>query len=241
LYLQHQGLLPVVQELQRRGWLSKRWQTRKGHFRGGRPFTKSHLHRLLTNVVYVGQIKYKDEVHPGEHPAIVDRQVWQQVQDCLRRNGHAKRPALRQRQGALLQGLLVCRPCGCAMTPTHADRAGSRRYRYYVCTNALQRGRQVCPSKSLGAAALEQFVTEQIQTLAQDRSPSAGKHPALAAFADRAAWAALPAAEQARRLRAVLQRVDYDGTNGNVSITVRPAGPETATKDVASEVKEPNS
>src|SRR5262245_41734145 len=35
LYLQHQGLLPVVQELERRGWTGKRWQTRKGHERGG--------------------------------------------------------------------------------------------------------------------------------------------------------------------------------------------------------------
>src|SRR5580704_4098780 len=30
LYLEYQSLLPLVQELERRGWLSKRWQTRKG-------------------------------------------------------------------------------------------------------------------------------------------------------------------------------------------------------------------
>jgi len=28
LYLEHQALLPVVQELERRGWVGKRWQTR---------------------------------------------------------------------------------------------------------------------------------------------------------------------------------------------------------------------
>ena len=27
LYLEHQSLLPVVQELERRGWANKRWQT----------------------------------------------------------------------------------------------------------------------------------------------------------------------------------------------------------------------
>ena len=30
LYLQHESLLPVVQELERRGWTNKRWKTRGG-------------------------------------------------------------------------------------------------------------------------------------------------------------------------------------------------------------------
>src|SRR5688500_19121610 len=38
LYLRHQGLLPVVQELNRRNWRTKRWTTRKLTQRGGRPF-----------------------------------------------------------------------------------------------------------------------------------------------------------------------------------------------------------
>src|SRR5262249_41842208 len=43
LYLEHQSLLPVVQELERRGWVNKRWQTRKGPERGGKPFTRTNL------------------------------------------------------------------------------------------------------------------------------------------------------------------------------------------------------
>jgi Recombinase zinc beta ribbon domain len=41
-------------------------------------------------------------------------------------------------------GLLRCRPCGCAMTPTHATKGG-KRYRYYVCSSALRQGRE-CPA-----------------------------------------------------------------------------------------------
>src|SRR5579859_5188938 len=37
LYLEHEGLVPVVQELNRRGWVTKRWTTRKGRVRGGLP------------------------------------------------------------------------------------------------------------------------------------------------------------------------------------------------------------
>jgi recombinase/resolvase-like protein len=67
LYLEYQSLLPVVQELARRGWRTKRWTTRQGLERGGRPFTKTRLHHLLTNIAYIGKVRYKDELHPGEH------------------------------------------------------------------------------------------------------------------------------------------------------------------------------
>jgi site-specific DNA recombinase len=39
LYLEHESLLPVVQELARSGWVGKYWQTHQGRQRGGRPFT----------------------------------------------------------------------------------------------------------------------------------------------------------------------------------------------------------
>jgi site-specific DNA recombinase len=50
LYREHQSLLPVVEELARRGWCNKQSVTRKPSLRGGRPFTKGSLYRLLTNV-----------------------------------------------------------------------------------------------------------------------------------------------------------------------------------------------
>src|SRR5439155_12464691 len=54
LYLEHQALVPVVEDLGRRGWGNKRWLTKAGHQRGGLRFTKTNLLRLLTNVSYAG-------------------------------------------------------------------------------------------------------------------------------------------------------------------------------------------
>jgi len=54
--------LPVIRELDRRGWRTKRWRTRKGHFRGGRAFTPNTLRKLLSNVTYLGRIRYRQEV-----------------------------------------------------------------------------------------------------------------------------------------------------------------------------------
>jgi site-specific DNA recombinase len=167
LYLEHEGLLPAVQELARRGWANKRWTTRKGRELGGRPFTKTTLHQVLTNVLYAGKVRYKHELHDGEHEAIVDADTWQKVQTLLRRNGRNGGALLRNQFGALLKGILRCTPCGCAMTPAHSKR-GVRRYRYYTCTSAQQRGWDTCPSKSVPAGEIERFVVEQLRCIGRD-------------------------------------------------------------------------
>jgi site-specific DNA recombinase len=166
LYLEHQALLPVVRELERRGWRTKAWVTRKGRKMGGRSFTKTSLHRLLTSATYAGKLGYKKELHNGEHAAIVDPGKWQKVQELLQRNRH-KGSREHHASGAILKGLLHCRPCGCAMTPTYASR-GSKRYRYYVCSQAQKRGWDGCPSKSVPAGPMERIVVEQIAKLCQD-------------------------------------------------------------------------
>jgi site-specific DNA recombinase len=201
LYLKHRGLVRVVQELERRGWRTKRWQTRKGQIRGGNLFTKTTLHHLLSNVVYQGKVRYKREVHTGEHEAIVERAVWQKVQELL----HRRRASLvRQRSSALLKGLLHCRGCGHAMTPTSAQKKGGKRYSYYVCQSAIKRGRTACPTPALPGSVIESWVIEQV------RGSVAAASPEEEAAEEPAVW-----------LRNRIRRVDYDGTNGKVSITLQ--------------------
>jgi site-specific DNA recombinase len=227
LCLEHQALLPVVQELARRGWVTKRWLTRKGRARGGKPFTPASLHRLLTNVTYCGQIRYRTEVHPGEHQALVDKALWDAVQVLLKRQRSASGRRVLNPFAALLRGRLYCAPCGCAMTPSHSTK-GSKRYRYYVCAGAQKRGRQTCPAPALPAGTIEQLVVDQILK----RSPDAAwEH--LAAL-----WPALPPAEQVRVMQLVVERVAVDGAQGRLSITFDPAGLETLAQDLAARAKE---
>jgi site-specific DNA recombinase len=134
--------------------------------------TNSHssglLYRLLTNVLYAGQVRYKDEIHPGEQPALIDADTFGRVQALLRSHGPEIGPPSRHRFTALLKGLLRCVCCDCAMTPSHTTRKGGLRYRYYTCVHAQKSGWQSCPAKSIPAQPIEQLVTEQIQRLGRD-------------------------------------------------------------------------
>ena len=95
LYLEHQSLISTIQELNRRGWKTKRWTIKKGGESGGRPFDKGNLHGLLTNVLYIGQVRYKDEIHAGEHPGNIDPELFDRVQALLQDNSRADGTASR--------------------------------------------------------------------------------------------------------------------------------------------------
>jgi len=167
LYLDQGAMLPVLQELDRRGWATKRWTTEAGQIRGGKPFTKSLLYGALTNAIYTGRVNHKGTLYPGEHDAIIERATWEQVQDMLDRNSRTNGGGTKNKYGALLRGLLFCVPCGTPMVHTYSAK-GVRRYRYYVCYRAQQRGWKNCKTKSVSAPAIESAVLEAVSRLGAD-------------------------------------------------------------------------
>jgi len=169
LYADLQRQVPVLKELSVRGWTNKRWINKKGKERGGKPFHRASLHRLLTNVLYAGKLTYKDEVVDGEHPAIISPELFERVQSLLRRNGHSGGASFRNKHGALLRNLLVCGSCNCAMVHAFTQKRQNRLYRYYVCHNAQKKGWDTCPTKSVPAQKIEQIVIDQVVTIASDQ------------------------------------------------------------------------
>jgi len=167
LYLEQGSLLPTVQELARRGWTTKRWTTRDGQARGGHAFTRSSLHRLLTNVAYLGKTRYREEVHQGEHAAIVDEATFQRVQATLARNDATGGAACRDATGSWLRGLFKCGVCASAMTPTHTTR-GERRYRYYRCSRSVLSGKAACTNAAVPAGQVEAVVLGRLRAVGSD-------------------------------------------------------------------------
>jgi len=315
LYLEGQALIPTVQEMARRGWTNKQWRTRRGRERGGQPFDKNSLLRLLSNVAYRGKVNYHGQMYDAEHEAIVPEELWREVHGHLRRNGASRGRHARNKHGALLKGLLQCGPCGCAMAHAFTAR-GSKRYRYYVCVHAQKRGWDTCPTKSVPAGEIERFVVDQIRAVGRDpglvaetlrhaqrqqkeslerleaerrvldrelarlndgirlalgpagRNEAArgrladlqdrirkGERRALEIRQEMAAlerkrvdedelatalslfdpvWDSLAPREQARVVQLLVERVAYDGRDGQISVTFRPTGIKTLAAELAS-------
>ncbi|MFC3086233.1 recombinase family protein [Tabrizicola soli] len=153
LYADLGNLRLVEIEAERRGLRPKTLVSRTGRVRGGAPFARGQLHHLLSNPVYIGRIRHKDQTYPGQHPAIIEDGLWQEVQDKL--IAASARPRGRNEATTdprILTGKLRDE-AGDLLTPTHTLKAG-RRFAYYVSNRLIAGGKD--PSGwRLPAAALE--------------------------------------------------------------------------------------
>ncbi|MCS7466435.1 zinc ribbon domain-containing protein [Stieleria sp. ICT_E10.1] len=86
----------------------------------------------------------------------------------MNRNGRSGGGEVKKKFGALLRGLLRCKPCDCTMIPSHSTKPNGKRYRYYVCAMAQKRGWANCPTKSVPAGEIERFVVDQIRCIGRD-------------------------------------------------------------------------
>jgi len=85
LYVEHGALLAVLGQIQGRQWTKKRWTKKEGRCSLGRPFASQDVLALLTNVTYVGKVRYQGQTYAGEQAAIVDEGIFQQAQVALRK------------------------------------------------------------------------------------------------------------------------------------------------------------
>ena len=108
-----------------------------GRSTGGGLLSRGHIYKILSNPIYIGRIAHKGHVHEGQHPPIVERDLWDRVQERLQEHVAAigARRA-HQTSDALLVGKLFD-DRGNRMSPTWA-RKGPKRWRYYVSQAVLQ-------------------------------------------------------------------------------------------------------
>jgi len=102
----------------------------RGSEYGGRPFTRGHLYKLLSNPIYIGRIPHGKTSYPGQHEAIIDQSTWEAVQAQLSANTQGQSRRKSQRAEWMLDGLLYA-ASGARLVPSHATKGG-RRYRYYI-------------------------------------------------------------------------------------------------------------
>src|SRR3954471_4497536 len=214
----------LVRELRQQGVCGKR----------GRLIDKGYVYQLFRNRTYIGEAVHKGVSYPGEHKAIVSKELWDRVYKVLSVGPRSRAAATRAQTPALLKGLIFG-PTGCAMTPTHTRKAG-RLYRYYMAADLLKHDAPECTVRRVPAAEIEGGVVDEVPGLLRSpemivRTWRAGKRfiAGLRESAVRAAlqrldpvWEELFPAEQARIIQLLVERVDVS-PNG-VDIRLRTEG-----------------
>jgi site-specific DNA recombinase len=134
-YLEVSGINELARDLKAKNIRTKaRTLTTTGKTRGGIPFGRGTLSHFLRNRFFIGEVSYKGEVLPGEQPAILERSLFDAVQQKL--SAHQSHKTMtRQKSEHLLRDLLFD-DAGHRMIATHATKAGVR-YRYYVSQPGL--------------------------------------------------------------------------------------------------------
>jgi site-specific DNA recombinase len=183
----------------------------------GHRIDKKFIYRMLNNRVYIGEAVHKGTSYPGEHAAIIDREVWNSVHAILTESPRKRAARTRADTPALLRGLLYG-PDGAAFSPTHT-RKGGRLYRYYVSQTVLKHGAGSCPLGRVPAGEIE-AVFRQPEIVAGTWKAARARHKDIAGADTREAlmrldplWDELFPAEHARIVALLVERVDI-GTDG---------------------------
>ncbi|NNL17509.1 MAG: recombinase family protein, partial [Boseongicola sp.] len=159
------GTMNLVQEAAGRLKLrSKIRRLANGRVRGGNVMSRGQLHHILTNPVYAGRIRHKDQVFEGQHPAIIDPERWDTLQDHLSGRAQKPRKTKQYREPSPLAGKIVDE-VGERLTPSHTKK-GDRRYRYYI-SQKLVTGVSAADEKQrtwrIPAATLENAIASAVQ------------------------------------------------------------------------------
>jgi site-specific DNA recombinase len=210
LYRSHHSLTAVVSELNRKGWKTKSWKSKSGMRRAGRPFTKDSLRRMLMKVIYAGKIEHRGVIYAGEHTPIVDEALWDAVNAGVRTDHRAPSTTPRTSQNPLLTGLLICVKCQQPMIATYTLKRG-KRFRYYVCQTARQKGRDACLTKSLSARIIEDSIVDQLRA-----AITAGQIQIA-----ESEWQEFAEGDPATLIRTLVEEIRYQGSTGAVSLKLR--------------------
>jgi DNA invertase Pin-like site-specific DNA recombinase len=157
--------------LKAEGHVSKSYTARSGKNTGGVPLNRGALYHLLRNPIYRGMIRHNGKLHEGQHPPIIDTDLFDEVQATLeaKRRRYAARPTLRST--AALTGRIFD-AVGEPMSPTMSTGKSGRRYHYYVSVS-LQKGAsrpgsqssEQGPIRRISADALEAQLSQLIARL----------------------------------------------------------------------------
>ena len=127
-----------------------------------KPFTPNSFSTMLKNRRYLGEYRYGTTVQPGGMPQIISESLFEQVQQRLARNRHA-RSSPKAAEAYLLTGKLFCGMCGKPMVgESGRSHTGDMHY-YYKCSAAKRK--RGCTKKAIRKQLIEDLVVRQTKRM----------------------------------------------------------------------------
>ena len=174
-YLRCGSIPKLANELAASGISSKLWTARKGRTHGGTRFSCGALSHILSNRLYRGEIVHRGKVHQGDHDAIVERGLFDEVQAQLAGNRHARGSRKTRAATCPLAGK-VYDADGQPMRPSFSYGRGKRVYRYYISETLLPNGRIGHTGNMAGqrvsATRLERILVHKLSSLQPNHQQS---------------------------------------------------------------------
>lgn len=141
----------------------------------GKKWSHVRVKRILENVVYIGKVKYRDEIFDGNHAPILSEEIFYKAQKALEERTN-KKDNTRPFQGLyMLSNIAKCGYCG---TPLKIDsyrpRKDGTRKRTYTCINRNPKriktttyndGKQCKESGRYDVKDVENYVLNEISKL----------------------------------------------------------------------------
>ena len=177
-YSKGKGYKAITNKMNKLGYKTKK----------GNNFSVGSIRDILTNPVYIGEIRYnvrqnwsekrRRNINPnpirvkGKHEAIIDRELWDKVQLIL--ESKKGKPSRIYDGEYPLTGILRCPKCGAGMvisrtTNTLAD-CTKKRIAYYCCGNWKNKGTSVCNSNTIRVDKANEYVFKKIEELVSNEA-----------------------------------------------------------------------
>ncbi|MER8400409.1 recombinase family protein [Mesorhizobium sp. M1348] len=167
-YLALKSVRDLVDEVASDGLWTRSRQCKDGSVAVTMPFGRGNLYHLLSNPIYIGKIRHKDQVYDGEHEPIITSATFEEAQALLASQAPRRRSQSNVTQPHLLTGLIVDE-AGEKLRSVHANKQGVR-YRYYVSKQFVDERRKGLEGWRLPAPALESVVEHRLNRILSDHA-----------------------------------------------------------------------
>ncbi len=172
----------VADALNEKGYRTKSYTSRRGHAKGGRPWTINAVANMLNNATFAGlrevnkKKKGKDQsalserdryrVVQGVWEAIIAPEQFERVQKIRAENARTKRSiATPTRHNWVLKGILVCDECGTTLEPSWGTSQSGEVHYYYRHSRRAPKSCKL--RRSIPAREVEKLVLERLHYLGE--------------------------------------------------------------------------